>query len=134
MADIDLNEIQSSGSTKVVGSDASGVEQTPVKSSANGDLSTMDLADAGGVQGVIAVTTTPVAVRVGVANLANRKRLLFINTGAVNLYWGFSNTVSSANGMILYRNQSVADSFGPNTTIWIVTASGSGGVSVAEAA
>lgn len=134
MADIDLTQIQNSDATKLVGSDTAGAEQTPVKSSANGDLAIMDLCDSGGVQGVVAVSTTPVAVRVGAGNLANRKRLLFINTGAVNLYWGFSNTVSSANGMIIYRNQPVSDSWGPNTTIWIVAAAGSGGVSVAESA
>lgn len=134
MAATDLTEIQNTQAVKIVGSDNAGVEGVPVKSSANGDLAIMDLCDAGGVQGVIAVTTTPVAVRVGGANLANRKRLLFINTGAVNLYWGFSNTVSAANGMIIYRNQPVSDSWGPNTTIWIVAGAGSGGVSVAESA
>lgn len=106
----------------------------PVKKTSNDDLATVDLCDAGGVQGVIAVGTTPVAVRVGAGNLANRKRLLFINTGAVNLYWGFSNTVSSANGVLVFRNQPVSDSWGPNTTIWIVAASGSGSFTVAESA
>lgn len=130
----DLSDINSAQSVKVIGADSTGLEQTPVKSTANGDLAVVDLCDNGGVQGVIAVSTTPVAVRVGGSNLANRKRLLFINTGGVNLYWGFSNSVSSANGVIIFRNQPVSDSWGPNTTIWIVAASGSGSVTVAESA
>lgn len=130
----DLTDLQAAGSTKVVGSDASGLETSPVKVSANQDFGVADVCDNGGVQGVIAVGTTPVAVRVGASNLANRKRLLFINTGAINLYWGFANTVSQANGVIIFRNQPVSDSWGPNTTIWIVAQTGSGSITIAESA
>lgn len=133
MADTDLTEKNSSTTIKVVGTDATGLETTFVKASANQDLGIMDLADNGGVQSVIAVSTTAVAVRVGASNLANRKRLLFINTGPVNVYWGFANTVTTGNGMILFRNQSVSDSWGPNTTIWVIAAS-AGSISIAESA
>lgn len=123
----DLTDLQAAGTTKIVGSDATGLETTAVKASANGDLNVEDILDQGGVHGVLSVGTTPVAVRVGASNLANRKRLTFINNStATALYYGFSNTVSAATGFPIFRNQPVSDAWGPNTTVWIVAASGSG--------
>lgn len=99
------------------------------------NLQTADVADAGGVSGVIAVANTAIAIRVGASNLANRKRLLFSNVGSAVLYWGYSNAVSGAgNGMPLFRNQSVSDSWGPNTTIWVICPTGSGSLFVGEGA
>jgi hypothetical protein len=134
MADTDLTEVQSAGATKIIGSTSTGLETTPVKSTANGDLGVTDIVDAGGVHAVIAVTSTPIAVKAGAANLVNRKRLLFINQGSQTLYWGYDNTVSQSNGMPIFRNQPVSDSWGPNTTIWIVAVSGSHALAVNEGA
>lgn len=106
-----------------------------VKQTNNNEQQTADIVDAGGVSGVIAVVNTAIAIRVGGSNLANRKRLMFSNVGAAVLYWGYSNAVTgSANGMPLFRNQSVSDSWGPNTTIWVICPTGSGSLFVAEGA
>jgi len=130
----DLNELQSSGMTKIIGSASDGAEQTPVKSTANGDLNVNDMLDNGGVQGAISVSTTAVAVRVGGSNLANRKALTAHNNGTATLYWGYTNAVTTATGTPLMRNQFAVWDAGPNTTIWIIAASGTHDVRVTEAA
>lgn len=131
----DLSDIQSAQSVKVIGSDATGLETTPVKSTATGDLQTVDLVDNGGVSGVIAVANTAIPIRVGGSNLANRKRLTFINVGNAVMYWSYSASLTGAgNGAPIFRNQPVSDSWGPNTTIYIIAPSGSGSLWVGEGA
>lgn len=130
----DLSDIQAGQTVKIVGSNSTGVEQTPVNSTANGDMNTADILNNGGVNGIIAVSTTAVAVRVGASNLANRKRLTFMNNGTATLFWGYDSGVSTSNGFPIFRNQPVSDAWGPNTTIWIIAASGTHPVPVNEAA
>lgn len=92
----------------------------PVRMTSNNDLGIADILDNGGVNGQIAVpANTATAIRVGGANLANRKRLLFIPLTGTAAWWGFSNAVTNANGIEVFKNQPVSDSWGPNTTIWI---------------
>lgn len=130
----DLSDIQSAQSVKIIGSDVTGLETTPVKATTSGELRTDDIVDGGGVQGNISVSTTAIAVRVGGSNLADRKRLSFWNNGTATLYWGYTAGVTSTNGFPIMRNQFVSDSWGPNTTIYIIAVSGSHDVRVNEAA
>lgn len=120
---------------QVAGKDGSGNLQT-LLTDTNGVLEASDVVNAGGATGVItSISTTPIAIKVGASNLANRKRLAFINVGTATLYWGMTNAITgSANAMPLFRNQPVADSWGPNTTVWIVCPSGTGSLSVNEGA
>lgn len=56
----DLNELQSAQTVKIVGSDVSGVEQTPIKSTGSGALHT-NLRDSAGTE--IGTTTDPLIMR-----------------------------------------------------------------------
>lgn len=130
----DLSSIQGTEATRIVGSDATGIEQTPVKSTANGDLGVANILDASGVQGSITVSTTAVAARVGGSNLANRKNLTIWNNGTATIYWGYTNAVTTATGTLLMRNQQLQGDWGPNTTIWLIAANGSHDVRITEGA
>ena len=84
----DISDINSALPIKVIGSDATGAEQTPVQSSPNGELLINNTNNNGGVQGAISVSTTAVAARVGGSNLANRQTLTIYNNGTQTLFWG----------------------------------------------
>ena len=105
-----------------------------VKLNANNELATSNLLDASGVQGNISVSTSAVAVRVGGSNLANRKNLFFQNNGTATIFWGYTAGVTTTTGMPLMRNQFVMGDWGPNTTIYLIAASGSHDVRVNEGA
>lgn len=117
----------------ITGKRADGTFDT-VKQTNSNELQMADIVDGGGLQGAITVGTTAVAIRVGGSNLANRKRLTFINNGTQTLYWGYTNAVTTASGTPIMRNQPVSDSWGPNTTIWIIATSGTHDVRVTEGA
>lgn len=130
----DLTDIQAAETVKIVGSSSSGVEATPVESTVNGDLTVADIVDTGGVHGAVSVSTTAVAARVGGSNLAARKNLTLFNNGTATVYWGYANTVTSSTGTPLMRNQFLTGDFGPNTTIFLIAASGSHDIRVTEGA
>jgi hypothetical protein len=130
----DLSSIQGTEATRIVGSDATGIEQTPVKSTANGDLGVADIMDASGVQGAITVGTSAVAARVGGSNLSNRKNLSIWNNGNATIYWGYTNAVTTVTGTPLMRNQQLIGDWGPNTTIYLISGSAGQDVRITEGA
>lgn len=118
----DLNDIQAAQSVKIIGSNSSGVEQTPVESNANGKLNVVDISNNGGVNGAITVGTTAVIARVGGSNLANRISLTIFNNGNGNqtLYWGYSSGVTTANGTPIFPGDLLSLDVGPNTTVYLI--------------
>lgn len=134
----DLNELQATGTTKIIGSTNTGQETSPVRSTANGDLNTADILNNGGVQGSITIGTSAVAARVGGSNLANRKILIITNNSGnlinSDIFWGFTNAVTTATGTPLSRNAQIAIPAGPNTTIWLISASAGNNVRIIEGA
>lgn len=85
----DLSEIQASGSTKIVGSDSNGLEQTPVQSTTNGSLH-INLRNSAGTE----ITTLPVSavslpLPTGAATestlSALNTKVTTVNTGAVTV-------------------------------------------------
>jgi len=118
----DLNDIQAAQSVKIIGSNSSGVEQTPVEANANGKLSVSDISNNGGVNGAITVGTTAVVARVGGLNLANRVSLTIFNNGNGNqtLYWGYSSGVTTANGTPIFPGDLLSLDVGPNTTVYLI--------------
>lgn len=105
-----------------------------VSVTANGGLSTSDTLNASGVQGAISVNSSAIAVRVGGANLTNRKNLFFQNNGTATLYWGYTNAVTTSTGIPIFRNQYVTGDWGASTTIYIIGSSGTHDVRVVEGA
>lgn len=131
----DLNELNSALATKIAGAASTGAESNFVNATANGDLNVTDLVNNGGVSNVIAVSSSAIAIRVGGANLTNRKRLTFMNTGSVTMYWSYDPALTgAANGCPIFRHQTVSDIWGPNTTIYIISPLGAGSLFVAEGA
>jgi len=103
----------------VVGATNDGTETTPVNSTVNGDLRVADLLVQGGTQGALVVGTSAVAARVGVANFANRKALTVTPTDG-DIYWGYTNGVTTASGTIIYKNQQITFSVSDAVTIWLI--------------
>lgn len=130
----DLSDIQAALTVKVVGSGLTGTETTPIKSSVNGDLGVVDTMTTGGVHGTVSVSTTAIAIRVGGSNLTERKNMMFYNDGNNTIYWGYSNTVTTTNGMPLMKGQSCSGDWGAGVTIFAIAASGTHTVRVNEGA
>jgi hypothetical protein len=124
----DLNDVNSAQAVKVIGSNSSGVETTPVKSSLNGELGTSDILDNGGLDTVLALTTTAVEGKVAGAAKANRKYFI-MEALDNNVKWGFSNTTQSFD---LFKSQLIMVPCGPNTQIWFKMSSGTGNVAIGE--
>lgn len=102
--------------------------------SSNLDLTVSDTLNHSGVQGAVTVTTTATAANVSGSNLADRKRLTILNNSSVTLYWGFTSGVTTSTGTPLPPTQLISDAWGPNTTIYLIAASGSREIRVTEAA
>lgn len=100
-----------------------------VKVSTAGDLSVSDGLHSGGVNGALSLTTANTAyeAKVGGSRLANRKTLTIMSEDT-DLYWGYSNTVTTSNGTKIYKNQFATfelDANDSSVQIWIVSASNS---------
>lgn len=124
----DLNELDASLSTKIVGANSTGGEIGYVSSTNKGELVTTDIMNTSAVQVVLTVSTTAVAARVGASNLSERK-MLVIQCQTNGITYGFS---SGSQPFNLPNGSTLTLSLGPNVTIWLKKASGSGSVVVAE--
>lgn len=124
----DLNELTSSMSVKILGSSSTGVESTPVSSTANGDLNVIQYMNVSAVATALTVTTTAVEMKVGGANLVYRK-LIVIEAQAAGYTWGIS---SGSQPFSLPNGTALTLQLGPNISIWVKKASGTGTVAVAE--
>ncbi len=130
----DLSELQSAGIVKVIGSSSTGVEQTPVTSTNNGDLTVADLCNNGGVQGAIVVGNVAIQAMVGVSPLSNRKKLTIYNNSGATIYWGYNNTVTTLTGTPMLKDQSISLNIGSNVSVYLIAASGSNNVRITECA
>jgi hypothetical protein len=130
----DISDINSAQPVKVIGSDATGVEQTPVASTPNGDLQTTDILLGPGVQGVLTVGTTAVELKVGGSVLANRKLATVSNTSNNVIYWGYTNAVTTANGTPIVKNQQDNWDISDSGTIFLIAGSAGNDVRITESA
>lgn len=150
----DLTDIQAAGSTKIIGSDATGLETNPVNATANGglhtnlrdasgneigvqgnQLKTADILNAGtGVQGALTVGTSAVPIRVGGSNLALRKLITLHNNSLVTIYWGYTNAVTTSTGTPIYAGQADGWSVGPNQDVYVIAGTAGNNTRITEAA
>jgi hypothetical protein len=130
----DISDINSAQSVKIIGSNSSGVEQTPVASTLKGDLQTTDILLGPGVQGTLTVGTSPVEVKVGVSALANRKLVTLSNTSNSDIYWGYTNAVTTATGTPIVKNQQDNWDISDTATIFVVAGSAGNIVRITESA
>lgn len=127
----DLTEIQSAQPVKLIGSDGTGKETTPVQSTGDGKIKAADVLDGGGANGAITVGTSAVEVMVGASRLTNRKQII-IQPKTNGIFLGFSNAVTIANGIELFKDQTVTLPIGPNTGVWLISGSAGNNVRIAE--
>jgi hypothetical protein len=122
MADLSIKD--SSQTISIAGINSSGVETNFVDATANGDLGVVDGISSGGVFGNLNLVTANTAyeLKVGANKLANRKLLTAICLDS-DIFWGYNNTVTTANGFPLYRQQVGIWELDPQdstTAIWVV--------------
>ena len=132
----DLDNIQSSGSTIIVGSNSSGLETNTVNATPNGDLNVNDGLKAGGVYGNLNLVTTATTyeAKVGASRLVNRKSLI-ITAMDGDIYWGYSNAVSSSNGTPLVKGQTIIFDIDANASsfqVWLVATLNNKNARIAE--
>jgi hypothetical protein len=80
----------------------------------------------------LTVGTTAVEVKVGGSALANRKLLIIHNNSGNTMYWGANNSVTTSNGIVLFRDQVVSIPVGPAISIWIISGSSSQNARITE--
>lgn len=138
----DLTELQSAQAVKITGADPStgaesyfldvdssgkiitklsdGIDTVGITS--NNDLKTSDGLRNGGVHGalILTIANTTYEAKVNISRLVNRKILTV--TALDDMYWGYNNTVTVANGTPLFKNQSIVFSIDPDSSfqIWLV--------------
>lgn len=127
----DLTDIQAAGSTKIVGSDSTGLETNPLVVTSIGQATVSDgLSGGSAVYGNLSVPTanTAVEIKVGGSALTNRKSVTFFALDA-DFYWGYSNSVTTSNGTQLFKGQLITWSLNPaattGLTIFVVCTSSS---------
>jgi len=101
---------------------------------ANNDLSVSDGLSNGGVNGALTLTTagTTYQAKVGASALVNLKNLTI--TALDDMYWGYNNTVTTATGSPLYKNQVAIFDVDPDSTfqVWLVASANNKSARIAE--
>lgn len=92
-----------------------------------------DLVNIEGKRSLISVGATPVAIRVGGTNLANRKIVMAMPMNG-KCRWGFENSISSTVGFKLFKDQLLVQNVGPVVDVFIVSESGTVQVEISEGA
>lgn len=126
----DLSDTNSAQAVKLVGADSTGAEQTPIKSTANGELLTGDSITTNTINGVISVSTA-LEAKVSASRLTNRKGLWITPTDKT-IYWGSSSGVTANNGTPIFKNQTIFIAVA-NVAIWLISSSGTADVRIVEA-
>jgi hypothetical protein len=113
-----------------------GIDPTKKNSvSVNGDAGTADGLSGGGVNDAITLTTANTAyeAKVGASRLPNRKSLTIVPGAKV--FWGYSSSVTVANGTPLIKDQPLIFAINPNSStfqVWLVASTNSVSVSITE--
>lgn len=94
---------------------------TVVGVSTNAEMRSSDTVNHGGVNGAITVGVSAVEAKVGASKLTNRKLLTIFHNGSNNLYWGYSNAVTTANGTQIFKNTMLVLPVGDGTSIWLIS-------------
>jgi hypothetical protein len=123
----DLSGIDSSQSVKIVGNDATGVEQTPVSSTTLGDLSVSDIPNQTGLSILLPLTTTAVEGKVGASTMVNRK-YIEMQGMSTNIKWGYDTTCP----FDLFKSQFFSLPAGANCKVYFKMSIGTGSVAIGE--
>lgn len=112
----DLTGIEAAQSVKLIGAESDGTEQTPVESTDDGELTTVDTANHGGADKVLAIPAdSTLELKITGSVQANRKYVQ-IQAQSRDITWGFSPTTTSFNA---FKDQFFILPFGAGTTVYI---------------
>ena len=125
----DIGEKEASEVTRISGAESDGTETYLAKVSPNQDVGMADSQDTAFIQTVLTVDDiTPVILKVGVSNLANRKELGVENIGNQKGFIGTSSVSNSdANinrGSTLEASAIRTFPYGPNIDLYIIAKAG----------
>lgn len=95
--------------------------------------SVADIINTSGVQGFLTVSTSAVEAIVSVSRLTNRKLLTIHNDGPTTIYWGYTNTVTTATGTPIFKNQLATWDIGDGLGVWLIAGTAGNTVRVTEA-
>jgi hypothetical protein len=130
----DLTDGQAAQTVKIVGSSSAGVEDNFAGVAANQNLKAQDGLKNGGVQGNLILTTggTAYEAKVGGSKLPGRKSLTI--TALDDMYWGYTNAVTTSSGTPLYKNQQAVFAIDSDSTfeIWLVASGSSKNARITE--
>lgn len=96
-------------------------------------LKVVDAIDSGnGVQGSISVGTSAVEAKVGATRLSGR-RFLSIQPQDQNIYWGFTSSVTTSTGTLLFKNGTAYFEITDEQAVYLIADSGGKSARVTEA-
>lgn len=123
------SELGYSSLTRIAGED----EQFAAKVTGLKELSTSDVLDNGGTNGVLTLTVANTAyeLKVGGSVKALRKMVEFISQDN-NVFYGYSNAVTTTTGLPCFKDQHFTRSLGPSTSIWFVSSTAGAKLWIAE--
>jgi hypothetical protein len=118
----DLNSLQATEATRIIGSDSVGAETYPVKSYNTHDLGTSDIIDGPGLEGAITVnSTSAIELKVGASALVGRKYITLFNNSNKIIYWGRTSSVTILTGTPIFSNQFIGWRHTENAPIWLIS-------------
>jgi hypothetical protein len=123
----DLTDIQAASSTKIIGSDASGTENTPVKATTLGDMQITDVPNQVGLSTVLSLTTTAQEGKCGATTMVNRKYIEMQGLTS-NVKWGYTTNCD----FDLFKNQFFSLPAGENCKVYFKVSVGTGSVAFGE--
>lgn len=81
--------------------------------------------------GALSVTTTPIELKVG-AQVLSKRKVVTIQPLDDDVYFGYSNTVTSSTGTKVFEGQFFPLEAGDQLGVWLVAASGTVDVRITE--
>lgn len=130
----DITSAEATEAVRVVGADPiTGAEQTPVGSTANGDLQTADVPNTAGAYATVNITTSAEELKVGGTALAGRK-MVSIQPIDGKIYYGYDSSVTAANGTELAKKQIIVFTIGAGIPVYLVSSLGTVDVRIGELA
>ena len=124
----DISDINAAQTVKLVGSDSTGVEQTPVESTNLAELKAVDKINQQGEDTTVVLSTTAIEAKVGISTKANRS-YVFLQALDNNVKWGFDVNCR----FDLFRNQFLSIPASEDCLIYIRASSGTPSVVIGEA-
>jgi hypothetical protein len=104
-----------------------------IAATAGTELRVAQISNGSGVQGALTVGTTAVLVSVSGTNQAGRISATLYNNSVVQMFWGYTNAVTTSSGTPIQPGQSVQWDVGPATSVFVIAGTAGNNARVTEA-